>query len=260
MAGIFLLAIGGLKGLVLIYNEQTLRRLPKGVGKGLMASLLSVVITIGGLLLQIFGFRKGVALLSKLLTIEDESLSGRTPLSSAQNQHITLFPPGWSTALLLGTAILGLLITPSVFSSQTALDRGVTDSLLMTRSKPQEFQIAKKPEERSLIDWVRTLNVYPEPDAYTGQKAKVQGFVVHPKEMPDNYMIISRFILTCCAADAYPVGLPVKLSTSRSEYKPDSWLEVEGQMITEIIGDKRQLTIEANSLKPIPQPKNPYDY
>ena len=175
-------------------------------------------------------------------------------------QHITLFPPGWSSTLLLVTALLGFIITPRVFTSQTAIERGVADTLSMTRSHPVAFRSAKPPQERSLIDWIRTLNVYPEPDTYSGQKVKVQGFVIHPKEMPEQYLMLARFVITCCAADAYPVGLPVKLTGNRTAYAPDTWLEVEGEMITETLAGKRQLTIQANSLKPIPEPKNPYDY
>jgi uncharacterized repeat protein (TIGR03943 family) len=174
--------------------------------------------------------------------------------------HITLFPPGFSSALLLATAIIGLLFTPRVFASQAALQRGVTDSLGATRSQPQAFRSSVRPEERSLLDWVRTLNVYPEPDAYTGQKVKLQGFVIHPPELPQKYLLLSRFVITCCAADAYPVGLPVKLTQNRQVYPPDSWLEVQGQMITENLGGKRQLAIQASSLKQISEPKNPYDY
>lgn len=176
-------------------------------------------------------------------------------------QHISLLPPGFSTALLLATAILGLLFTPRVFASQTALQRGVTDFLAATRSQPQAFRSSVKPESRSLLDWVRTLNVYPEPDAYTGQKVKVQGFVVHPPELPPNYFLLSRFVITCCAADAYPVGLPVKLTENSQVYPPDTWLEIEGQMTTENLAGKRQLTILASyPPKKIPEPSNPYEY
>ncbi len=176
--------------------------------------------------------------------------------------HYSLFPPGWSAALLLATAILGFMVTPKVFASQTANQRGVADAITMTRSQPQAFHSSQRPEDRSLIDWVRTLNVYPEPDGYTGQKVKVQGFVVYPNEppLPDQYILISRFVITCCAADAYPVGLPVKLDQDRKNYAPDTWLEIEGQMITETLAGKRQLTIQASSLKNIPQPENPYYY
>ena len=174
-------------------------------------------------------------------------------------RHLTLFPPGFSSALLLATAILGLVVTPRVFASQTALQRGISD-LTLTRSQPQTFRSSRPPEERSLVDWVRTLNVYPEPDAYNGQKVKVQGFVIQPVELPEQYLLLSRFVITCCAADAYPVGLPVKLTQNRKAYPVDTWLEVEGQMITENLGGKRQLTIQASSLKQIPEPQNPYNY
>ena len=177
-------------------------------------------------------------------------------------QHLTLFPPGWGSVLLLTAAILGLIITPRVFASQTALERGVTDLVGATRAQPQAFRASVRPEERSLIDWVRTLNVYPEPDAYTGQKVKVKGFVIHPPELEKEkeYLFLARFVITCCAADAYPAGLPVKLKETRDQYPSDTWLEVEGQMLTENLSGKRQLTIAATSLKKIPQPKDPYSY
>lgn len=177
-------------------------------------------------------------------------------------QHITFFPPGWGSTLLLLVAVLGLLITPRTFASQTALERGITESLPMTRLQPQEFRNLSKPEERSLIEWVRLLNFNPEPDTYKGQKVKVQGFIVHPPSLSDQYIWMGRFIITCCAADAYPVGLPVKLpeGQSRAAFPPDKWLEVEGQMITDELEGKRKLTILASSLKLIPEPKNPYDY
>ncbi|HEY9634728.1 MAG TPA: TIGR03943 family protein [Coleofasciculaceae cyanobacterium] len=174
-------------------------------------------------------------------------------------QHISLFPPGWSSVLLITAAILGLVVTPKVFASQTAIQRGITESVAMTRSQPQAFGSISKPEERSLIEWVRTLNVYPEPDSYTGQPVKVKGFAVYPPNLPSQYLIISRFVITCCAADAYPVGLPVKLTENRTAYPADQWFEVQGKMVTETLNGKRQLTIEATSpLKKINTPPDPY--
>lgn len=175
-------------------------------------------------------------------------------------QHVTLLLPGWSSSLLLITALLGFVITPQPFASDTAIHRGVNDGLSATRSVPQSFKSNKSSEERSLIEWTRTLNVYPEPDTYAGQKAKVQGFVVYPKDLPEQYFLISRFVITCCAADVYPVSLPVKVSQGRSAYPRDQWLEVEGQMSTEEINGKRILAIQPSKLTPIPAPQNPYEY
>lgn len=186
-------------------------------------------------------------------------------------QHINLFPPGWASSMLLVTAILAISIGPAVLASQTAIQRGLSASLPLTRNQPESFRTSTLPEDRSIIDWVRTLNAYPEPDAYTGQKAKVSGFVVRLSDLPDNYFLICRFIITCCAVDAYPVGIPVKFEGSPDLYPPDTWLEVEGKMITETLSidetqtgattaNKRQLVLAANSLKQIPTPADPYGY
>jgi uncharacterized repeat protein (TIGR03943 family) len=173
--------------------------------------------------------------------------------------HISLFPPMLSSAMLLVVALFGFVFTPQPFASQVALDRGVTETLTLTRSQPQSFSGKSRPENRSLVDWVRLLNVYPEPDAYMGQKVNADGFVIRPPDLPANYILLARFIITCCAADAYPVGFPVKLKAGEAaKYQADTWFKVEGKMITETLKGKRQLVIEASGLKEIPKPANPY--
>jgi uncharacterized repeat protein (TIGR03943 family) len=180
-------------------------------------------------------------------------------------QHATILLPSLGSSLLLAVAILGLLISPRPFASDMALQRGVNETLRDTRSNPESFRANRKPEDRTLIEWVRTLNVYPEPDAYNGQTANVTGFVVHPETMADNYFVVTRFVITCCAADAYPVGLPVKLDglpevSDRANFKVDQWVQVEGQMVTEELEGQRQLVIASSKITPIDRPKKPYDY
>lgn len=182
--------------------------------------------------------------------------AGRVPASS----HSTLLPPRFSSLVLLAIAIVSLIYTPQAFASEKAMQRGISDSLTLTRSQPQRFIRQTKSEERTVIDWIRTLNVYPEPDAYTGQAVNLSGFVIHPEDWPEDYLLISRFVLTCCAADAYPVGLPVQLAVSRQAYNPDSWLKIQGKMITATINGQRQLTIEPTNIEAIPEPRNPYEY
>jgi uncharacterized repeat protein (TIGR03943 family) len=224
-----------------------------------------LLVTITGLvLLSIAGYKIYEELINKK--------TNRKPLNS--EEHITLFPPGFSSSLLIIIAVLGLLIPPKILASDTALQRGISESLPLTRVQPQSWSLNTRPEERTLLEWIRTLNAYPEPDAYNGQKAKVIGFVVHVPNLPENYFFIARFVITCCAVDAYPVGIPVKINgETRDSYPPDTWLEIEGQMITETLTitdlniettvasrDQRKLVLEAQSLTKIPIPSNPYEY
>jgi uncharacterized repeat protein (TIGR03943 family) len=183
----------------------------------------------------------------------------RGKIAKSPELHSSLLPRGVTTMLLLGTAIAGLIITPKLFTSHAAIQRGVSsESVTVTRSQTQAFHTNVKPESKTLVDWVRTLNNYPEPDAYLGQKANINGFVFYPKDLPANYLMLSRFVITCCAADAYPVSLPVKFTGIRQSYPQDSWLQVKGKAIVETFSGSRQLVIEASEIKPIPAPKNPY--
>lgn len=184
--------------------------------------------------------------------------------------HVTVLPLGLGTILLLTTALLGLFITPSVFTSQLALQRGISTSLPPTRTQAASFASQTKPEDRTLVDWVRTISAYPEPDFYAGQKVNITGFVVHGDYLPDNYILISRFILTCCAVDAYPVAIPVRLEGSRSQFPPDTWLTIQGEIVTETLAtgpdqaregaEKRQVVVAANSVEVVPTPADPYSY
>ncbi|RAQ44220.1 TIGR03943 family protein, partial [Arthrospira sp. O9.13F] len=54
-----------------------------------------------------------------------------------------------------------------------------------------------------------------------------------------------------------PVMLP---DNNRGAYPQDSWLQVEGEMTTEVLNNQRRLTIKADRLTPIPEPRNPYEY
>lgn len=212
------------------------------------------LVVCAGLILTVMGSLKIWPLVLNLVRRRQQKSN------NSEEQHLSLFPPGVGSILLLAIAIVGLSVPPRALASDTALKRGVTETFSFTRSQPQSFRAAIKPEDRSLIDWVRTLNAYPEPDAYTAQKVNVKGFVVKSPELPDEYFLMSRFILTCCAVDAYPVGIPVKLETSRDEYNADQWLIIKGAMTTEELGEKRQLVIIPEEIKKIATPNDPYDY
>jgi len=151
-----------------------------------------------------------------------------------------------------------LMIPPRAFASDKAIHRGVEDpNILSSRLAPQSFRASNRPEQRTLLEWVRTISAYPEPDAYTGQPAKVTGFVVKSTELPQGVFLLTRFVITCCAADVYPVSLPVRAETANLQN--DQWLEVEGKMFTLEVSGSRKLAIAAEKITPIPEPQNPYD-
>ncbi|AUC61844.1 TIGR03943 family protein [Cyanobacterium sp. HL-69] len=192
-------------------------------------------------------------------------------MRSDNQNSILLLPKGWGSSLLIAVAVFGLVTEPIILNSQSAIQRGLVDSLPPVTLQLESFGTGTKPEERTIIEWVRTLHVYPEPDTYKGQKANITGFVVHLDSLPDDYVYLSRFIITCCAVDAYPVGIPVKLPESRENYPPDTWLTIQGEMMTQILPpldatvtdtrrEVRHLVLNASEVEIIPTPADPYGY
>ncbi|MDA0266196.1 MAG: TIGR03943 family protein [Cyanobacteria bacterium] len=174
--------------------------------------------------------------------------------------HIALLPRQWSLAVLIGVAVFGLIYVPRPFASDAALARGIAEPVALTRSQPQRFSRATPPEDRTLTEWIRTLNVYPEPDAYEGKPVSVTGFVIQPPEWSTDYLMVARFVLTCCAADAYPIGLPVQVAAEDRSYAPDSWITVTGTMATATVEGQRRLVILPDTVETVPEPDQPYEF
>ncbi|MEN9206525.1 MAG: TIGR03943 family protein [Thermostichales cyanobacterium SZTDM-1c_bins_54] len=168
--------------------------------------------------------------------------------------HRPLLPTGWGAVLVLGVAALGLLVSPRPLSAATALTRGGGNLWQSGRLAPQRFQIVLDPSQRSLIDWVRTLQVFPDPHSYVGQPVQIQGFVIHPPQGQPETFWLARFVIGCCAADAYPVGLPVHWPAAAT-LPADSWQAVQGRME---LGPDGNLWVRAEQVEPIPTPENPY--
>ena len=58
-------------------------------------------------------------------------------------RHVTLAPPKVMAMVLLTAAVVGLVVTPRPFASQTAIQRGLLDSNIVTRVKPQTFRVGQ---------------------------------------------------------------------------------------------------------------------
>lgn len=150
--------------------------------------------------------------------------------------------------------LLGIFLTPQPLSSETAKARGLSSQIANVQAVMPSFGV--KPEDRRLIDWIQLMNFDPEPSHYEGQKVKVDGFVSFADDLPQNTFFITRFTLNCCAADARPIQLMVRVS----EEMPikDQWIQVEGIMQVEEINGERKNVVSLENWEKIPVPINPY--
>ena len=118
-------------------------------------------------------------------------------------------------------------------------------------------------EARTVLDWLM-LFYQAETGAadlkqFAGQSARVRGFVYRDERFPTGSFLVSRFLLSCCVADAAPVGLAVRWPDA-DFLDDDAWVWVSGEFAIEDFLDERVPVLVATKVTPAEQPPQPYLY
>lgn len=156
--------------------------------------------------------------------------------------------------------VLFVALQPRALSSQAFSTRslGQTMDLGLSRNAVAPVKFVLNSENRELIDWIRLFAQNAEPEVYQGMKAKITGFVLNDQNLPENHFTLARFVISCCAADARPVGLTVKYDPSMFKATNDQWVEIKGEFIIEEINGERKPILYLKEFKVIAVPDNPY--
>lgn len=102
--------------------------------------------------------------------------------------------------------------------------------------------------------------LWDEAHSLDDQPVRLQGLVAHSDEVPGGFLL-TRFVVTCCAADAIPVQVAVLDGGTPPE---DHWVEVVGTLVPPppIDPDATELPrleVDATSVRAIDEPANPYE-
>ncbi|MDQ3981484.1 MAG: TIGR03943 family protein [Actinomycetota bacterium] len=62
-----------------------------------------------------------------------------------------------------------------------------------------------------------------------GMEVELTGFVTHPAGLPAGTLGLTRFQVSCCAADAVPYTIPLVMDPAGKS--DDTWLEVSGHLV-----------------------------
>lgn len=164
--------------------------------------------------------------------------------------------------------VVALIATkPAALTSATATQRGVNSAAVgsapgQTRAPVSSPLFGGQDYSNFTVkDWASLLSQTDDPDFFAGKKAAVSGFIVADTQDPKNVFYVSRFVITCCAVDARPLGVPVYQPGWQDRYNQDQWVEVTG-IFDANPSSLSQVTVAviADSIKPIPQPERVYDY
>lgn len=167
-------------------------------------------------------------------------------------------------AVTAAIAIAVVALPPATLTSATAGQRDVNSSTAaLDRTTVADATGASSDAYRSfsVLDWAGLLRQTTDLAFYEGKTADVVGFVTPSDTDPDDVFYVSRFVITCCAVDAQPVGVPVYLPGWQDQVAADDWVEVTGGFDTNRSSSSQDpVALVPDDVTTVGQPSDPYLY
>ena len=224
------------------------------IGLKLISGTLSLYINMQYMPLTVFGIIM-LAIMTFVVLQHSNSEPDEHEQNDSSHEH-NISPT--ALIILIVPLLIGVLIPVHPLDATAASTRGMNVSApLVGTSSTREFQSAA--DTRNILDWIVIFNSTNDLSPYVGQMARVTGFVYHDPRLPANQFIVSRFVITCCTADASAIGMIVNWNHS-ADLKESSWVEVKGPVQATKLGGQPIPLIEASYVQSTPQPDQPYLY
>lgn len=195
---------------------------------------------------------------------EHEHEHGGRPGGAGRRTRIAL--GGAAASVTIGVTVAMLVLPPTTLSARTAQQRSV-DSATLSNATGSEAAVSLLGSEGvdtsqyGVKDWAALIRQTTDTTALVGKQVRLSGFVVPGQ---DGSFTLTRFVISCCAVDAQPVGLGVVTDAGdRPDAVPDEgqWVTVTGALAAnpDQSADAR-IVIKAAKVTEIAQPKDPYEY
>jgi uncharacterized repeat protein (TIGR03943 family) len=162
---------------------------------------------------------------------------------------------GRSSWLNLAILLLPLCYWASVqgtsLGSHALENRSVPGSVLSSlKLRDTRAQIEKTGELTPL----QVLQYFKD---YKGKQITTLGMVYTDQTFPEQHVLVYRFVLFCCAADAWPAATLVSHENIAS-FENDTWVKVKGTLDLKQAAGFVFPYIEAAEITAVDQPKLPY--
>ena len=159
--------------------------------------------------------------------------------------------------IMLVPLLIGVLIPARPLDSSAFATKGFNTNspLVSADSSAQIFETES--EERNVLDWLKLFSYENDAAQFNGETASVIGFVYFDETLGKNQFFVSRFVVSCCAADGFAIAMPVEWPEA-AKIEQDSWVLVKGSIKAITLNDKVTPMIVAESVQPVSTPEQPY--
>ncbi|GAC1628116.1 MAG: TIGR03943 family protein [Chloroflexota bacterium] len=171
-------------------------------------------------------------------------------------------PKYWTYGILALPLLLGFLVPPHSLAAFSARQRGPQIAgLSPIPSGAPLTRVSLSVDTRTfgLQDWIGALSTDPNPRDFQGKPVILTGMVIHNGgSLPAGYMMVLRYQVTCCIADAKPEGLMVR-DTSHGALQDNQWVTVTGAMRSIRYQGQQVVAVEPRKIARV-KAGNPYMY
>ncbi|WP_167577434.1 TIGR03943 family protein [Ammoniphilus sp. YIM 78166] len=101
--------------------------------------------------------------------------------------------------------------------------------------------------------------IFLHPDQLIGKPIELTGFVYKEEQMKEDELVLARFLITHCIADASVIGFLAQMEDA-AILPQDAWIEVKGVLDIATYGDFEMPRIKVESWKTVERPEDPYVY
>ncbi len=152
--------------------------------------------------------------------------------------------------------LVALFLPAQSLTSSTVSQRSIDGINTATQSNTTNL-FAQSSRALSIQDWTRLLATNKDISFYSNKTPQISGFV-YDARLGGDTLQLSRFVVTCCAVDAQPLGIPIYIENWEEKYSQDQWLEVTGTFEERETTNGKQIVIIPGEVKEIEEPENPY--
>lgn len=132
---------------------------------------------------------------------------------------------------------------------------------------PTSVKAAETPQPKTIpvititdSNHIRYMTAFYEyTEGFLNKEVNIKGFVYRPRNLPPNQFMVTRFEISCCAADGMPSGLVVEWPDA-GKFKNDTWVEVQGTITQGAYEGLPMPLLKGKTVSSIKPLDNPYVY
>lgn len=155
-----------------------------------------------------------------------------------------------------------IVIPPATLSTATAEQREINSTAASDTAAFEEATSAdaEAVSRFTVREWATILRQTSDLSFFANKPVTdLVGFVTPAPDDPENVFYVSRFVVTCCAVDAQPLGVPVYLPNWQTEFPQDSWVSITGGFVSNPSRESLlPVVIDPSTVEAVEQPREPY--